>query len=429
MFQKLRRICFCALLVTMTFRHYAKADSQSFHHDLKTAAAKGVQVRYEKFDERGVFIEKSYVQVLPSQQRPNRTAQHKIISANSEDTSKNKINLVIIGDGYTKNEMSLYRKQVDEKVNELFAQEPLKEYKNYFNVIIIESESDTSGIADSEADSGRTAFGMYFNCGGLERLICIDLNKVAVAVKDLPKVDMIFALANTEKYGGAGYLKPAIATLSAGHKLSTELALHEFGHSFAKLTDEYEDEDHSTDCDNYANASSIDSHQMKAEKKKWFSWLHLNHVGTFSGGCYNKKIFRPTDVSKMRSLKHPFYEVNSEQIVKQIYKKTNVVTSAELTSDMDGHFEIQINHLQNDSNSVKIKWFADELELEQFENLNRIKLRSLNFNRENLIVTAIVQDETPQLRDEEFRATNMTRKMQWEINLPRPTKNQNRASN
>jgi hypothetical protein len=418
MFQNYLRTLFLISFSCIFNSTFAKAETENFHQALRRVITEGAHVRYEKFDDRGIFEEKAILPVLSSAQFKSKKPNHRFFSQDSKNTA-NKINLVLIGDGYTRNEMDLFRKQAKIKVSELFSQEPLQEYKNYFNVIIVESESEKSGIADSVEESGQTAFGMYFNCAKIERLICIDLEKVSDVLNSLPKVDMVFALANTEKYGGAGYLSPAIATLAAGNMLSTELALHEFGHSFGKLTDEYEDDDYLADCDQYANASLIDSHQMKNEKKKWHSWLNLSHIGTFSGGCYNKKIYRPTDVSKMRSLRQPFYEVNSEQIIKQIYKNISVLNFTEYTSLRDGHFEIKINPIQNKSKSVKISWFANGLELKELKNRYRISSKSLNISRNDLLLTALLKDETTKIRDEEFRSLHMTKKLSWKIN-PKP---------
>ncbi len=254
---------------------------------------------------------------------------------------------------------------------------------------------------------------MYYNCAGIDRLLCIDVEKVSQALADLENVDIVFALANSDKYGGAGYVSPSLATLSARNPASTELALHEIGHSFGGLSDEYEASGVDVVCDNYENSSALEASEMLAQKSKWFRWLDLPNIGTFKGSCYSQNFFRPTNKSKMRALNNPYEEVNTEQLIKQIYEKVKPVDSWQKNENSDGNLELKIQILQPVETPLVVKWFVDGQLLETLSNTIQINTRDLNLNSGTHNIKAEITDSSPRVRDEEFRKTKMSQSLQW----------------
>src|SRR6476661_2799951 len=93
----------------------------------------------------------------------------------------NRVNMVILGDGYTSAELAKYAMDAENAVAGFFAQEPFKEYQRYFNVFRIDVTSAESGADHPEAIppiSKNTAFDAAYNCDNIERLICVDVSKV-----------------------------------------------------------------------------------------------------------------------------------------------------------------------------------------------------------------------------------------------------------
>jgi hypothetical protein len=93
----------------------------------------------------------------------------------------NRVNMVIVGDGYTAAEMGKYAADAENAIAGFLAQEPYKEYQRYFNVLRVDVISAESGADHPEASppvSKNTAFDATYNCGNTVRLICVDVSKV-----------------------------------------------------------------------------------------------------------------------------------------------------------------------------------------------------------------------------------------------------------
>ena len=160
-----------------------------------------------------------------------------LIRSNGPD--ENRINIAVLGDGYTREELTDYASDVDRLLAEFFDNQPFTDYAAYFNVRRVDVTSNESGVDHPARDEYRdTALGAYYDCAGIERLVCIDHAAVldvldrslAVDVRDI-----VMVLVNDDEYGGSG---GAFAVASTNQH-STGIMLHELGHSFGLLADEY----------------------------------------------------------------------------------------------------------------------------------------------------------------------------------------------
>ena len=148
-----------------------------------------------------------------------------------------RIDIVILGDGYRAAQMTKFATDATTFMNAFFAETPLNGYKKYFNVRRINAASVLSGAGTSPGRN--TVYSSYFFCHGIDRLLCPDNNKVQVVLaRSLPvaKREVVIVLVNDTRYGGS---VGAIAVASM-HESAKELALHELGHSFGNLVDEYD---------------------------------------------------------------------------------------------------------------------------------------------------------------------------------------------
>ncbi len=120
--------------------------------------------------------------------------------------SGNRIDIVVVGDGYTQSELTNYQLHVNNILSGYFAQEPLASYINFFNVHRVDVISNESGVDEPDYNIYRdTALDMTYNCGGTARLLCVNTAKAWDAASVAPDADQILALANSTRYGGAGY--------------------------------------------------------------------------------------------------------------------------------------------------------------------------------------------------------------------------------
>ncbi|MGW6708850.1 M64 family metallopeptidase, partial [Streptomyces sp. NPDC054956] len=177
-----------------------------------------------------------------------RAADGEVAKIVDNGPTADRLDVVVIGDGYTADELAKFHADARAKWAEVTAVEPYTTYRNLFNVWTVDAVSRESGVSgDPDRATVRdTALGSSFWCEGIERLLCVDQPKVDTYVSKAPEADLVIVLANSAKYGGAGYNEPSatlgyegISTASAGNAKSGQVAIHETGHSLGKLADEY----------------------------------------------------------------------------------------------------------------------------------------------------------------------------------------------
>ena len=160
-----------------------------------------------------------------------------VIRNNGDPT--NRVDLVILGDGYTASEMEKYANDVENVVNGFFNEEPFTEYQSYFNVHRVDVTSNESGADHPETGTFKdTAFDATYNCAGNLRLICVDTSKVdaVLSARVAPNQrDLVVVIVNDPQYGGSG----GYIAVASTNQAVVELVLHELGHSFGGLADEY----------------------------------------------------------------------------------------------------------------------------------------------------------------------------------------------
>jgi hypothetical protein len=248
------------------------------------------------------------------------------------------VNIVFIGDAFTKEDLKengRYDALVKEITNFLFSVEPFKQYKNYFNIYQVYAESQVSGAADTYTPH-RTKFDAYFGTVNDRYLLpgnydlCYEYAAKAVPTN---QIALLVMLVNDERYAGTG---GSIATISS-NKLARFTLVHEAGHSFAGLADEYVEE---AIADNYPMnvlpyLPNVDI-TSDPTKIKWAKLLEYKNyppqLGAFEGGYYRGHgIYRPEETSIMRDFSVMSFNAPSrEAIVRMIYARMNIPFDLEL---------------------------------------------------------------------------------------------------
>ncbi len=252
----------------------------------------------------------------------------------------NRIDIAVLGDGYTASELERYQSDVQNFLNGFFGQEPFREYQRYFNVHRIDVISNQSG-ADHPAMGifVDTALDATYGCGGVERLICVDntkVNTILYNTLNASQHDVTLVLVNDPEYGGSGG-QPAVASTN---EAVIELVLHEEGHSFGLLGDEYGGPPPPV-CDKSSEPSWPNvTKQSSRTLVKWARWIDpLTPIPTTStvagipglylgAGYCDSGLYRPTYNSKMRSLGKPYEQINVEQLVRRIYNYVSPIDSS-----------------------------------------------------------------------------------------------------
>lgn len=150
-----------------------------------------------------------------------------------------KVDIVIVPDGYTAAQMSQFKKDCEKFKNEFFKYEPYTSHKNDFNIHAVLAPSQESGV--DEPCKGiwkNTIVSCSYWSLGSERYLMTTDNKTLRDVAANAPYDQIYILVNSTKYGGGGIFNWYCTGVNS-NKMAGKIIVHEFGHGFAGLGDEY----------------------------------------------------------------------------------------------------------------------------------------------------------------------------------------------
>ncbi len=279
-----------------------------------------------------------------------------------------RLNIVYLADGYLASEQAKFITDVIAINDKLFNTVPFKEYKNYFNVFavkVVSTESgikhpstapDCPGIGTHPVSNPANYFGTTFDFGNIHRLVVPGnfalINSVLAA--NFPEYDQVLMIGNTSFYGGSG---GAIAT-STTHSSAAEIMIHEIGHSFAGLADEY------WAGSQYAGEKPNMTAQSNPALVKWKNWIGTPGIGVFqhTGG---PGWYKPTTggTCKMEALGPAFCSVCKEALVERIHSLISPLDSYTPsnagTINIYGTVGFKINLLQPVPNTLKRTWAID----------------------------------------------------------------------
>ena len=149
------------------------------------------------------------------------------------------IRIAYVAEGYTKAEMPKFLEDARRAMGYLFSYEPFKSSRNRFSLVAVESPSVDSGVSIPRKGIWKnTALLSNYDTFYSERyLTTLHLKRLHDCLAGIP-YEHIIVLVNTERYGGGGILNSY--DLCAAHNSTFRpVVVHEFGHSFAGLADEY----------------------------------------------------------------------------------------------------------------------------------------------------------------------------------------------
>ena len=259
--------------------------------------------------------------VLIEQKGNSHITPHKYLLHN--DSPEKCIDVAILAEGYTLQEIQTFYEDADIACKSIFDHEPFKSMKKRFNVVAVASPSTDSGGSVPRLNEWKhTAFGSHFSTFYSDRYLTTSRVKaIHDALAGIP-YEHIIILANTEEYGGGGIYNSYTLT-TAHHPMFRPVVVHEFGHSFGGLADEYF----------YDNDVMTDTYPLDIEPweqnistqvdfaAKWKDMLSENTpvptpaevsenypTGVYEGGGYSAKgIFRPAENCRMRTNEYPAF--------------------------------------------------------------------------------------------------------------------------
>ncbi len=203
---------------------------------------KPVRVRILKRDERNAFSVAWSIDVDTNAQdvvRKQGPAPAKPIPIKVSGPSPSKVDLLILGDGYTAADMKKFEADARRLAAHLFEVTPFKERSNDFNVWAMAVPTQASGVSrPSTGLHNASPLGTRYDIFGSERYVLTLDNRALRDIAQYAPYEFIEILVNNETYGGGGIFG-TFSTAAASNDWANYLFVHEFGHHFAGLADEY----------------------------------------------------------------------------------------------------------------------------------------------------------------------------------------------
>ena len=323
----------------------------------------------------------------------------------------NRVDVVITGDGYTSADLTKFENDAQNMLRNFVNTEPFKEYCNYFNFHLVKAASVQSGADHPEKNIYvDTLFDSTYNCQSTQRLVCVSNSKVYnylnnnTKLNPLNQQDIILVIVNDLEYGGSG----GALSVASANSSSAEIAVHEIGHSFGLLADEY---DYGT-CSTVTEPTQVNvTIETNPALIKWNDWISPGTAipttsaidalpGLYAGAKYCPSgVYRPTYNSKMRNLARPFEQINEEQLVKRIYNFVSPVDAvipgtASIALGSGNTQEFKVSVMNPKTNPIQINWYLDNILQKDSSNLKQLTLSGSTLSSGAHILRVDVSDTT-----------------------------------
>lgn len=338
----------------------------------------------------------------------------------------NRLNLVIVGDGFTAAEQQKLREAAVKFSQIFFTSKEIGTHREGWSLHVLDAVSVQSGADDPSTNTSvDTLFDGNFGCAGIDRLYCVNDSKVfSYVLQHYPQFDFVLVVGNSTKYGGAG---GRLSTYTL-HDSAVDVAIHELGHTFARLADEYVDDANAHlylpgYCENcYANITQL----TDLTQVKWRHWFSdpakvptqpgQTGVGLFEGGYYSSKgFYRPKDNSFMLALGQPIGEVNGEAWVNQLYQNIGMYHSRQPQQqqvvqargqNQQFSFALSVGSAQQ-----KVQWYLNGQAMPQFE--NKTDISCCQDQQQNYQITAVITDISGLIKAPAL----VSKEVQWNVQI------------
>lgn len=219
----------------------AKTLTRTFSESLRFPAPDGVvEIGLKKRDARNNWVDIWSTTIDPANifiDRSKPTPPAALIPIQKMGDPATKVDLLLLGDGYTRAELKKFEADARRLTKILFATSPFKEHQSDFNVWGLCPAASQSGISRPSTGVYRDSLSTY-DAFGSERYVLSFDNRELRKVAQFAPYEFVEILANNRTYGGGGIFN-LYSTVAVDNAFANYVFVHEFGHHFAGLADEY----------------------------------------------------------------------------------------------------------------------------------------------------------------------------------------------
>ncbi len=221
----------------------ARTQWGTFHESVRFPWPKApVILRIDKRDNQNLFqpvwqreIDPSYRQINPS--KPD--SPYKNFTIWGDDDPEHRLDIVVLGDGYTEPEMEKFRSDAKRLADTLLNTEPYRSMKSRLSIRGVETPAHQSGVTRPHDGIFRASpLSVRYSAFDSRRYALTTNNKAVRDAAATVPYDFTIILMNERTYGGGGIYK-LYATVAADNFFSDYITVHEMGHHLAALADEY----------------------------------------------------------------------------------------------------------------------------------------------------------------------------------------------
>lgn len=264
----------------------------------------------------------------------------------------NRVDILIFGEGYTSAQQGKFNTDAAALGGDFFGITPYLEYQSFVNWTTAFAASAQAGVdhppyqagcttssccsdpaAQTDPLAGQfvtTAFDGKFCDWQIHRLLAVNNAKILAAAAAYPDWDEILVIANDTVYGGSG----GDIAVTSTNAYASQIVLHEYGHTFTRLADEYDTAYPGFPaCNDVSGGPACEANvtnQTNPTLVKWKSWFTPGNpiptppgtsgVGLFQGARYQATgMYRPVDQCEMRYLGAGFCPVCRQEYVRKLY--------------------------------------------------------------------------------------------------------------
>ena len=234
---------YCSLFGEWRTTPQAKRQQRVFSETIRLPMPRAaVRLVLSSRDARGRWTKVFETTVDPSStavSRERRRGGLRVRRLHGSQPPARALDIVVLGDGYQAWQMGKFRQDAARFAEVLLGTEPFSRHRERINIWAVESPSRESGVDEPRKGIFRdTALSMSFNTFDSPRYLMTTDNRAVRDVAANAPYDVVYVMSNTSRYGGGGIYN-LYASFVSDNAYDEYVFVHEFGHSFAGLADEY----------------------------------------------------------------------------------------------------------------------------------------------------------------------------------------------